>query len=120
MPIDSSPSQPTSVRLMGSRQRAWLVALAAGLLLVYAGNLGNAPIYLHHDEVFFALQASSIADTGRDLNGRLLPLYFQISGGLWFHPVLVYAMTPFLKILPLTEWSIRLPTVAVGFLDLVL
>jgi 4-amino-4-deoxy-L-arabinose transferase-like glycosyltransferase len=104
----------------GSRRRAVLGGFAVGVLLTYAACLGSSPIYLHHDEVFFARQASSIADTGRDLNGRLLPLYFQISGRVWFHPVLVYAMAPFLKVLPLTEWSIRLPTVAVGVLNIVL
>jgi len=33
-----------------------------------------------HDEVNFALQAQSVAATGRDTNGRLLPLYFSETG----------------------------------------
>ena len=103
-------------------------ALWSGLLLVaacalYAFNLGRAPIYLHDAEVLFALHAHSIATTAHDTNGRWLPLYFQmpsIGENVWFHPVIVYWMAPFLRVLPATEWAVRLPSVFVGMLDLVL
>ena len=39
---------------------------------MYATRLGHAPIYLTHDEVNFSLQSIAIAQTGRDLNGRLV------------------------------------------------
>jgi len=103
-------------------------ALWSGLLLVaacalYAIGLGHAPIYLHEAEVLFALHARSIATTAHDTNGRLLPLYFQmpsIGENVWFHPAIVYWMTPFLGVLPMTEWTVRLPSVLVGLFDLVL
>lgn len=103
-------------------------ALWSGLFLVavcalYAIGLDRAPIYLHEIEVLFALHAHSIATSAHDTNGRLLPLYFQmppIGEDVWFHPVIVYWMAPFLRILPMTEWAIRLPTVLVGLLDIVL
>src|SRR5262250_985195 len=99
-------------------------ALWSGLLLVaacalYAIDLGRAPIYLHDAEVLFALHAHSIIRTAHDTNGRLLPLYFQmpsIGENVWFHPVIVYWMAPFLGILPMTEWALRLPSVFVGLL----
>ena len=103
-------------------------ALWSGLLLVaacalYTIDLGRAPIYLHDAEVLFALHAHSIVTTAHDTNGRLLPLYFQmpsIGENVWFHPVIVYWMAPFLGVLPMAEWAVRLPSVFVGLLDLTL
>ena len=93
------------------------------MLVLYTANLGHAPIYLHEAEVLFALHAHSIATTLHDTNGRLLPLYFQmpeIGENVWFHPMVVYAMAPWLKVLPLSETAIRLPSVLVGLTDVVL
>jgi 4-amino-4-deoxy-L-arabinose transferase-like glycosyltransferase len=101
----------------------WLALLAAGVLVLYAANLGHAPIYLHEAEVLFALHAQSIATTLHDSNGRLLPLYFQmpqIGENVWFHPMTVYAMVPWLEILPLSEAVVRFPSVLVGVVDIVL
>jgi 4-amino-4-deoxy-L-arabinose transferase-like glycosyltransferase len=105
------------------RRTAALAALLAGGLVLYTANLGHAPVYLHEAEVLFALHAQSIATTWHDTNGRLLPLYFQmpeIGVNVWFHPMVVYAMVPWLKILPLSEMAIRLPSVLVGLTDIVL
>ena len=87
---------------------------------MYAWRLADAPIYLSHDEVLFALHAQAIATTGHDLNGRLLPLYFQITANYWAQPLLVYATAASLAVLPLTEWSIRAPSVLVGVAAIVL
>jgi 4-amino-4-deoxy-L-arabinose transferase-like glycosyltransferase len=105
------------------RPIAALAALVAGVLVLYSANLGHAPIYLHEAEVLFALHAEAIATTWRDTNGRLLPLYFQmpqIGFNVWFHPMVVYAMVPWLKILPFSEAAIRFPSVVVGLTDVVL
>ena len=101
----------------------WLGLLLVAVCALYAIDLGHAPIYLHEAEVLFALHARAIATTAHDTNGRLLPLYFQmpsIGENVWFHPVIVYWMTPFLGVLPMTEWTVRLPSVLVGLFDLVL
>ena len=55
-----------------------LAVLATCVFVLYAANLGHAPVYLHDAEVLFALHAHSIATSLRDTNGRLLPLYFQM------------------------------------------
>lgn len=60
-------------------------AAAALVLLVvtaalYGTRLSYSPVQLMHDEVNFALQAKSLADTGRDTNGRWLPVYFSEQG----------------------------------------
>ena len=71
----------------------------------------------------FGMHAHSIASTGHDLNGRLLPLYFQmrpIGDNVWFQPMLVYVTAPVLRSLPLSEWAIRLPTVLAGLTDVML
>src|ERR1700704_3605857 len=105
------------------RRLAPLALLATGTLILYAANIGHAPIYLHEAEVLFALHAQSIATTWHDTNGRLLPLYFQmpqIGGNGGFHPMVVYAMVPWLKILPLSETAIRLPSVLVGLANVIL
>ena len=97
--------------------------LGAAVLVLYSIDLGRAPIYLHPAEVLFALQAHSVATTAHDVNGRLLPLYFQmapIGANVWFQPVIEYVMAPFFWLLPFTEWSVRVPTVLVGVLDVVL
>ena len=95
--------------------------LGATAVLLYATRLGFAPIYLIHDEVNFSLQAASLADTGRDLNGRLLPVYFsepEFTAGR--DPMMIYATAAALKVLPLSEASVRLPTALVGVLNILL
>ena len=102
---------------------AALAVLAAGVLALYLANIGHAPIYLHEAEVLFALHARSIATTLHDTNGRLLPLYFQmpqIGVNVWFHPMVVYAMALSLKVLPLSEAAVRLPSVLIGVTDVIL
>ena len=100
-----------------------IIVLALAALVLYSVDLGRAPIYLHPAEVLFALQAHSIARTAHDVNGRLLPVYFQmapIGENVWFQPVIEYVMAPFFWVLPLSEWSVRFPTVVVGIVDVIL
>jgi len=44
----------------------------------------------------------------------------QIGANVWFHPMIVYAMVPFLAVLPLSEFAIRLASVFVGLVDVAL
>ena len=96
------------------------VVLAASVFVLYAWRVADVPIYLCDAEVLFALNSQSIASTAHDVNGRLLPLYFQVYGDMWFQPILVYFSALFLKLLPLSESAVRLPSVAVGVIDVVL
>jgi 4-amino-4-deoxy-L-arabinose transferase-like glycosyltransferase len=102
---------------------AWLVLLAAAVVALYGLKLEHTPPHLQRDEVVFALQAHSIASTARDVDGRLLPLYFEMRAlgeHTWFHPVLVYVTALFLTVLPLGESAIRFPSVIVGTIDVLL
>ena len=108
---------------MTKRERAAVAALAVATLLLYGTRLEHTPAYLHDAEVLFGLQAHAIATTARDVSGRLLPLYFQmqpIGENVWFHPVLVYFTALFLTVVPFSESSVRLPSAALGTLDVVL
>jgi 4-amino-4-deoxy-L-arabinose transferase-like glycosyltransferase len=98
---------------------AVLIAVAAAS--VYTTRLGDSPIYMIHDEVKFALQAQSIAAGGRDLGGRLLPLYFSEPGfAPGRDPMFIYATAAVLKVLPFSPASARLAAALVGVVNCVL
>jgi 4-amino-4-deoxy-L-arabinose transferase-like glycosyltransferase len=112
-----------SAQRMNGTSRIGLAVLTAGVLLVYGVKLDHTPPDLHRDEVVFALQAQSIASTARDVEGRRLPLYFHmpaLGDDVWFCPILVYVTAAFLKVLPLSEIAVRLPSVGIGALNVVL
>lgn len=116
-------------RLNRARTPLLIAAVAA---LLYLPRLGSAPIYVSPDEVFISLHAESIARTGRDYGGRLLPLYVQynyivydrvgnrIVRNGWLPPVIYYATALVLKVLPFSEATVRLPTAIVGIVDVLL
>jgi 4-amino-4-deoxy-L-arabinose transferase-like glycosyltransferase len=107
------------------------VVLLSGLIVLtaaYAADLGRVPAALGGDEVEFANHAWSLARTGADLNGRVLPLFIQISDPrtpdtsrpYWYQPVVFYLIALFIKILPFAEWSVRLPVALIGVLNIAL
>src|SRR4249919_502230 len=105
------------------RAQVCLVLLALSVFAVYAFRLEHTPPHLHRDEMMFALQAQSIAATGHDLEGRWFPLYFEmrlIGERVWFHPILVYVTALFLKVLPLSEQTVRIPSTVIGVIDVLL
>jgi 4-amino-4-deoxy-L-arabinose transferase-like glycosyltransferase len=93
-----------------------VVVLAVAALSIYATRLDVSPIYLTHDEVIYARNAYSIATTGRDLSGQLLPISIPVTGTFYATPANIYLTAAFLKVLPLSETTIRLPSVLVGLL----
>lgn len=97
------------------------VMIAIGSAVLYLPRLGQVPPYLIHDEAQGALQAYSIATTGRDLSGRLLPMYFtepEFPPGR--DPIEIYVTALGLKVLPFTDAGARTPTTLVAVLDIVL
>lgn len=91
-------------------------------------GLDRAPIFVGGDEAQFASHAESLATTGRDLNGRRWPLFILItdplvpntSSDIWYQPVLFYLLVPVFKVFPVSEWSLRLPTVLIAMLNVAL
>lgn len=90
------------------------------VLILYLLFLSRTPVHLNQDELGFSLNAYSIAKTGFDENGRFFPLYFWHLGVMWSTPIIVYLTALILKIVPLSEATIRLPSVVVGFLNIIL
>lgn len=108
---------------MSARATPALLGLAIAVVaaLLYLRSLDYVPPYLIHDEAQGALQAHSIATTGHDLTGRLLPLYFtepEFPPGR--DPALIYVTALGLQILPFTEAGARTPTTLVAVLNIVL
>lgn len=97
------------------------LVIGIGSAALYGTRLSHAPIYLMHDEVNFALQAISIAQSGRDTNGRFLPVYFSepefVAGR---DPMMIYTTALALTVLPLSDAAVRLPTALVGVFTAVL
>ena len=95
-----------------------LLALFAGCL--YGYRLADAPPHLEIDEILIALDGHATASTGRDIRGELLPLYFQTADHSWYQPAVIYLTALVLRVAPLTEWSIRLPTVGIAIASILL
>lgn len=103
-----------------SRLLIVLVILLLPILIIYGAFLERTPVHLNQDELGFALNAYSIAKTGFDENGRFFPLYFWHLGVMWSTPIIVYLTALILRILSLSETTIRLPSIFVGLVDIVL
>lgn len=88
---------------------AVILVTAVGL---YAWQLDR--LYLVHDEVIYALNAHAIATTWRDLSGQFLPISFPVVGTFFATPMNIYFTALFLKVAPLTEVVVRLPSVVIG------
>ena len=112
------PKPPRASDAVLARSPLAQAALAAALTaILYIPGLAVSPPHLTHDEIKFALQAKSIADTGRDFNGRRFAVYFPEPGySAGRDPVCIYLTAGALAVLPLDERSIRLPSVIVGAL----
>ena len=95
-------------------------SLAAIAALLYGRRLDYAPPHVEIDEVLIAIDAHAIATTGRDLRGELLPLYSQTAEHSWYQPLVIYLTAFFLKLAPLSERVIRLPTVCIALVNIVL
>ena len=97
-----------------------LGVLVAAASLLYVRRLDYVPALVGWDEVFFGLQAHSIATTGNDVLGNHLPLYFRFSDKVFFQPMIVYATAAVFRLLPLSEATLRLPTAIFALVDIVL
>jgi 4-amino-4-deoxy-L-arabinose transferase-like glycosyltransferase len=97
-----------------------VVAVVSVAAVLCFWNLGDTPMFVGGDEAYFALHARSIAATGRDIDGRLLPLFFRIDLATWYQPMLVYLMAAVLRVFSVSEWSIRAPIAFIGVVNVLL
>lgn len=101
-------------------QTVLLLAIVAGCAWLYFYRLDYAPPNIQIDEAIIAINAQSIAATGRDLRGEFLPLYAQTADHSWYQPFVIYLTAMALEIAPLSEWSIRVPAVVMSLLGVAL
>ncbi|MFV1917622.1 MAG: ArnT family glycosyltransferase, partial [Patescibacteria group bacterium] len=91
----------------------WLIILLATLLRLW--NLGTIPPHLTPDEASLGYNAYSILKTGRDEYGELFPIIFKSFGN--YKPGLyIYLTVPFVALLGLNEFAVRLPSALAGVL----
>lgn len=90
------------------------------IIILYFYRLDLVPVHLNQDEMMFGLNAYSIAKTGHDFYGNSYPFYFWHLGSFWATPIIVYTTSLFLKFLPLSEWSIRVPGALIGVMSIFL
>ncbi|KKQ96705.1 hypothetical protein A3E15_02710 [Candidatus Woesebacteria bacterium RIFCSPHIGHO2_12_FULL_42_9] len=81
-------------------------------------QVDKVPVSLFGDEIDVGLQANSIAQTGRDYFGNKLPILFH-SFAEYRLPMQLYLDAPFIKILGLSEWGVRAPSVIMGFISII-
>lgn len=74
------------------------------------------PPSLNWDETSLGYNAYSILQTGRDEWGRRLPLTFEAFGDYKL-PGYIYITVPFVALLGLNEWAVRLPSMIAGVLS---
>lgn len=87
-----------------------IIVLAAALRLY---SLGNFPWGLNADEAAIGYNAYSLIQTGHDEHGVAWPLVFR-SFDDFKPPVYFYLALPFVKILGLNIWAVRLPSALLG------
>lgn len=95
--------------------------LVIATLIVYTRGLEQSPPYLMHDELQFSLQARAISQSGHDLSGRLLPVFFtepEFPAGR--DPAIIYFTAALLKVLPFSQGNVKVPTALVGALNVAL
>lgn len=95
-----------------------IIILASVLRFLY---LGAVPLGITHDEMGYIYNAYSIAKTGRNVFGELLPIFtWMTRGGFPFMPVPVYSLVPLFWILPLSPAVARFLPALLGVLDVML
>ena len=90
-----------------------LIILLAGFLRIW--NLNHNPYGFNADEAAFGYNAYSLIETGRDEHGQLFPINFK-SFADYKPGLFVYLVLPFVKILGLNVWAVRLPAALLGTL----
>jgi len=110
------PPRPALSILPGALVLLAFVSLAS----LYYYRLGDAPIYLAHDEAMFGVVAHELAWHGRDVDGQRLPLMMPMSGVYWNMPAHVYLTALSVRLLGTTETAIRASSAAAALLGVFL
>lgn len=88
-----------------------VILLLASVLRLY--SLDSFPAGLNADEAAIGYNAWSLIQTGKDEHGVSWPIVFR-SFDDYKLPVYFYLVLPFVKVLGLNVWSVRLPSALLG------
>ena len=91
---------------------AIVIVIFASFLRLY--KLDSIPSSLYWEEAALGYDAFSIAQTGKDHHGNSFPFVAFTSFGDYKPSGYFYAVVPFIKLLGLSEWSVRLPSATSG------
>jgi len=94
-----------------------IIAIASFLRL---WRLDQLPTSLYWEEVALGYDAFSLLQTGKDHHGNSWPIVAFESFGDWKPSGYFYAIIPFMAVLGLSEWSVRLPAALSGILLVIL
>lgn len=97
----------------------FFVAIFIIAALVRLIGLSANPPALNWDEVSHGYNAYSILKTGKDEWGKSFPLIFRAYGDYKL-PAYIYTTVPFVWLLGLNAWSVRLPSVLAGTASVIL
>src|SRR3989338_4375447 len=94
----------------------FILVLAATLRLI---ALDKSPVGLNADEAAIGYNAYSLLQTGKDEHGVSWPLVFRSFDD--YKPAgYFYLVLPFVKVLGLNVWAVRLPSALLGILTVYL
>jgi len=97
---------------LGHHKRLILILLTAAILrLAY---LASYPVSLYWEEAALGYDAFSLLKTGKDYHGNPWPLVAFESFGDYKPSGYFYALLPFIAVLGLNEWAVRLPSAIAG------
>lgn len=90
----------------------FMFSIIAVAFILRFWNLGSHPA-LNADEAAIGYNAYALLQTGNDEHGNSWPIHFQSFND--YKPGLyVYLVLPFIKLLGLNEWAVRLPNAILG------
>lgn len=98
-------------------KKSWIIIsiIVIAFLLRFV-SLDKFPYGLNADEAALGYNAYSLIETGKDEHGASWPLVFR-SFDDYKPPLYVYLTIPFLKVMGLNIWSVRLPSAIAGVLS---
>jgi 4-amino-4-deoxy-L-arabinose transferase-like glycosyltransferase len=94
------------------------IIIGAAFLRLY--HLGSNPPSLYWEENALGYDAYSILKTGKDFHGNLYPLLAFPSFGDYKPSGYFYAIVPFIQLVGLNAWAVRLPSALAGILSVIL
>ena len=94
------------------------ICIIAGAVFIRFYNWPNAITQVNCDEIMTAVNAKSIADTGKDLYGTSYPVYLEAWGGMGQSVFLLYSMVLCIKIFGYSLAAVRLPMLIISVISL--